>query len=218
MQCGHGEPALAVAVIGMSAGGLYCLKAIMQALPAELPGAIVIAYHVAAPSILPELISRWTCHVPRLAAPGETLQSGAIYVSPAERHIVINPDATLGVLRRERVRFVRPSIDWLFESAAGSFGERVVGVILSGANGDGSYGARCLSRAGGKVIVQEPGSCEYPAMPSAAIATGIPHSMLHPCEIGPALVRELSRMERESLGSWHPFGDDLLEAASTAVP
>jgi two-component system, chemotaxis family, protein-glutamate methylesterase/glutaminase len=217
-QRGHGEPALAVAVIGMSAGGLYGLKAIMQALPVELPGAVVIACHVAAPSILPELISRWTSHVPRFAAPGDTLQSGAIYVAPAEHHIVINPDATLGVLRRERVRFVRPSIDWLFESAAGSFGERVVAVILSGANGDGSYGARCISRAGGKVIVQEPDSCEYPAMPSSVIATGIPHRTLHPCEIGPVLVRELSRMDRESLRGWYPFDDELFEEISTAPP
>jgi two-component system chemotaxis response regulator CheB len=217
MRRGDGEPALAVAVIGMSAGGLSGLKTIMRALPPELAGAVVIAHHVAAPSILPELISRWTSLVARFAVPGESLQSGTIYVAPAERHVVINPDATVGVLRRERVRFVRPSIDWLFESAAGSFGERVVAVILSGANGDGSYGARCVSRAGGKVIVQEPESCEYPAMPRSVIATGIPHRALHPCEIANVLVGELSRMDRESLRGWYPFGDDVFEAVSTAT-
>jgi two-component system chemotaxis response regulator CheB len=212
----EGEPALAVAVIGMSAGGLSALKTIVRALPAHVPGAVVIAHHVAAPSILPELIGGWTRHPCRFAVPDEVLRAGTIYVSPAEHHVVIKPDATVGVLRRERVRFVRPSIDWLFESAAGSFGERVVAVVLSGANDDGAYGARCVCRAGGKVIVQEPDSSEYPVMPQSVIATGIALRTLHPCEIAGALVHELARVDSESLHSWYPFGDERREVASAA--
>jgi two-component system chemotaxis response regulator CheB len=214
---GTGEPALAVGVIGMSAGALRDLKTIVRALPTHIPGALVIAHHVTAPSILPELITAWTHHPCKFAVTDEMLQSGTIYVAPAERHVVIRPDATFAVLRRERVRFVRPSIDWLFESAAGSFEERVVAVILSGTNDDGSYGARCVLRAGGEVIVQEPTTCEYPTMPDAVIATGIAVHRLPACEIGNVLVRELSRMDQASPRGWDPFDGNVLEQAEIAT-
>jgi two-component system chemotaxis response regulator CheB len=210
---GDGEPALAVVVIGMSAGGLSGLKAIVQDLPKDFPSALVIAHHVAAPSILPKLIRGWTNHTTTLGSGGEILRNGTIYVAPAQQHVIINPDATLGILQRERVRFVRPSVDWLFESAAGSFGQRVIAVVLSGANGDGSYGARCVSRAGGTLIVQDPASCDYPQMPSSVIATGVAHRSLHASQIGSALMSELSRLENESF-SWYPFGDERLEAVA----
>lgn len=204
------EPALAVIVLGMSAGGLYGFKTLVRALPVDFAGALVIAHHVAAPSLLPQLVNLWSGHDCWFASTGELLHSGVIYVAPAEHHVVINPDATLGVSSRDRVCFVRPSIDWLFESAAGSFGERAVAVVLSGANADGAVGARCIARAGGRVIVQDPDTCEYPQMPNAVIATGVGHRRLHPCELGDALSRELSRIHAESLHAWNPFGLDQL--------
>src|SRR4051794_19218860 len=117
-----GEPALAIAVIGLSAGGIRPLRTIIKALPRDLTCALVIAHHVAAPSVLPELIAAWTDHECRFASAGEMLRNGVIYVCPAQQHVVIHPDGTLRVLQRGRVRFVRPSVDWLFESAAASFG------------------------------------------------------------------------------------------------
>jgi two-component system chemotaxis response regulator CheB len=196
----------------MSAGGLYGLKTIARALPADLPCALVIAHHVAPPSMLPQLLCRWTDHECRFACAGELLRSGTVYVAPADHHVVINPDATIGISQRGRVRFVRPSIDWLFESAAGSFAERVIAVVLSGANDDGAYGARCIVRAGGSVIVQDPSTCEHPEMPSAVIATRIEHRNLHPCEIAPALGSQLSRLQSESPYEWHPFGGERTDA------
>jgi two-component system, chemotaxis family, protein-glutamate methylesterase/glutaminase len=189
---GDGEPALEIVVIGMSAGGIYGLKTIVRALPAGFPCAVVIAHHVAGPSLLPHLICRWTEHQSRFASAGELLQAGIIYVAPADHHVVVNPDATLGIPQRERLRFVRPSIDWLFESAAVSFAERAIAVVLSGANDDGALGARSIVRAGGTLIVQDPESCEFPQMPTAVIDTGMAHRCLHPCEIGDALVRRTS--------------------------
>jgi two-component system, chemotaxis family, protein-glutamate methylesterase/glutaminase len=207
-----GEPALAVVVIGMSAGGLYGLRTIVRSLPRELPCSVVIAHHVAGPSLLPTLIRRWTTHACRFACAGELLETGTIYVAPPDHHVVINPDATIGIPQRERVRFVRPSIDWLFESAAGSFGERTIAVVLSGSNDDGAQGARSIARAGGKLIVQDPDSCEFPQMPSAVIESGIAHRCLHPCEMGRALVQELSVLQMHWASAWCPFDDDAIEA------
>jgi two-component system, chemotaxis family, protein-glutamate methylesterase/glutaminase len=201
------KPARAVVVIGMSAGGIYGLKTIVRALPTGLPCAIVVAHHVAGPSLLPCLIGLWAHHESRFACAGELLHAGTIYVAPMYHHVVINPDATLGVPKRERLRFVRPSIDWLFESAAASFAERAIAVVLSGANDDGSRGARSIARAGGKLIVQDPDSCEYSQMPRAVIDTGLAHSCLHPCEIGDALLKELSRLQGDSAFAWSPFDE-----------
>ncbi|HSR96076.1 MAG TPA: chemotaxis protein CheB [Kofleriaceae bacterium] len=209
-----GEPALAVIVVGMSAGALYGLKTMIRGLPPRYSAAIVIAHHVAAPSILPDLLSRWTDHECRFASAGEELQCGTIYVAPAQHHVMINPDLTIGVSGRERVRFVRPSVDWLFESAAESFAERAIAVVLSGANDDGAQGATCITRAGGKLIVQDPDTCEYPQMPSAVIATGAPHERLHPCEIGAALARALVRIETEARQVCYPFSDEGLMVLS----
>jgi two-component system, chemotaxis family, protein-glutamate methylesterase/glutaminase len=200
-----GEPALAVVVIGMSAGGMYGLKTIVRALPTGLPCAVVVAQHVAGSSVLPSLIGRWANHESRFGSAGELLRAGTIYVAPVEHHVIINPDATLGLPQCGRLRFVRPSVDWLFETAAASFGERAIAVVLSGANDDGASGARAIATAGGKLIVQDPASCEYPQMPSAVIDTGVAHACLHPCEMGDALLKELSRLRGDSASAWSPF-------------
>jgi two-component system chemotaxis response regulator CheB len=204
-----GEPPLAVVVIGMSAGSLYALRTIVRALPKNFPGALVIAHHVAPPSILPELIRRWTNHHCEFASTGATLRSGSIYVAPAQHHVIINPDATLGVSQCARRLFSRPSVNWLFESAAASFENRAIAIVLSGANDDGAEGVTCIEQAGGTVIVQDPDTCDHVAMPGSAIITGVAHRRLHPCEIAPAVMAELSRMHRESPAGWYPFGAEL---------
>ena len=202
----------------MSAGSLPPLRAIVEDLPRGFPGAVVIAHHVGGPSLLPELIRIWSRHECRFVSDGEPLQRGIIYVAPAQQHVVINADGTLALSQRERVRFVRPSVDWLFESAAASFGARAIAVVLSGANGDGSHGVRYISRAGGKVMVQEPASCAYPEMSSAAIATGVPHRLLVPEEIGRVLGEELSRIQAEPVEDWRSFDESSAAASSLAIP
>jgi two-component system chemotaxis response regulator CheB len=69
----------------------------------------------------------------------------------------------------ELVHFSRPSIDVLFETAAEAYGDRVLGIILSGANSDGAEGLAAIAEAGGMTVVQEPGTAEVPAMPDAAL-------------------------------------------------
>ena len=72
----------------------------------------------------------------------------------------------------EPVHFSRPSIDVLFESAADIYGERLMGVILTGANQDGAKGSSAVGRAGGRTVVQEPGSAAVPSLPQAALQEG----------------------------------------------
>jgi len=86
------------------------------------------------------------------------------------------------------VHFVRPSADLLFESAAGSYGDRVIGVVLTGTGSDGSMGVEAVKKSGGTVIVQDRESSQFFGMPEAAIRTGAADFVLSLEEIGPALV------------------------------
>jgi two-component system, chemotaxis family, protein-glutamate methylesterase/glutaminase len=70
------------------------------------------------------------------------------------------------------VHFSRPSIDVLFDSAADIYGERLMGVILTGANQDGAEGLVAVGQAGGRTVVQEPGSAAVAYLPRAAIEAG----------------------------------------------
>ncbi len=94
------------------------------------------------------------------------------------------------------MRFSRPSIDVLFESAAESYRQRVVAVVLSGANADGAAGLRSVVSRGGVGIVQEPSTAERQEMPLAAIATGLPVRVAAPEAIGAILVELLTGASR----------------------
>src|SRR3712207_6165820 len=109
------EEALVVVVIGFSAGGLAPLRSLIESFAGSPSVAIVIAHH-ATRSLLPDLMKSWTSWPVAFAREGQRLYGSRIYVCPPRRHIVINPDATLSVPAKQHVHFVRPSIDWLFET------------------------------------------------------------------------------------------------------
>jgi two-component system chemotaxis response regulator CheB len=166
----------------------------------DVPAAVVIAQHVMSRTLLPEILAANTRMPIVLAYSGVTLQSHTIYVCPSQRHVIVNPDATLTVSGRERVSFFRPSGDWLFESAAASFQERAVGIVLSGLRHDGARGAVSIRASGGTVIVQDPRTCQRPEMPTAAIATGSVDFVLPPDQISAVVMALLKQMDLQR--SW----------------
>jgi two-component system chemotaxis response regulator CheB len=107
---------------------------------------------------------------------------------------MVNPDVTVGLSDRERNPF-RPSGNWLFESAAAVFDERVVAVVLSGGKDDGARGVLRVRARGGKVIVQDPSTCTHPEMPRAAIATGTVDFIAAPEELGTVVMEYVSRFD-----------------------
>jgi two-component system chemotaxis response regulator CheB len=204
------ERATAVVVVGLSAGGLSPLRTIVEQLPADTSAAIVIAHHLGTESVLPQLIRFWSGHDASFATEGCALHAGRLYVCPPGYHVVVRPTGVLGVARRGRLAFIRPSIDWLFETAAASFGTRAIGVLLSGGNSDGTLGARFIAAAGGTVIVQDPATCKHPEMPRHALAASTVRAILPPAEIAPAIGRELARIAADHPDAWsEPFGDEV---------
>src|SRR5262249_25961696 len=106
-----------------------------------------------------------------------------VYVAPSDYHLLVEP-GSFALSVDERVQHARPSIDVLFDSAADAYGDRVIGVILTGANEDGAEGLARIKERGGVAIVQEPASAERRTMPEAAIAATVADAVLPLEEIG----------------------------------
>jgi two-component system chemotaxis response regulator CheB len=115
-----------------------------------------------------------------------------VHVAPPDYHLLVEPgEFALSV--DEPVRFSRPSIDVLLESAADAYGSRLVAVILTGASADGAVGLQRVRRLGGQTIVQDPGTAERREMPEAAIASGAAEHVVPLEQIAPLLVGSCAR-------------------------
>ena len=189
-QDGRLEPASrAVVVIGASAGGLQTLKKLLSALPRDFPAPVLVVQHLSPryKSHVAEILDGCTGMRVKEAEEGDRMVSGAVYVAPPNRHLLVTGRGTLTLSYAETVHFVRPSIDLLFESAATTRRDQTVGVILSGTGSDGAAGVRAIKQMGGKVIVQTEATAEFPGMPRAAIETGMADFVLPLDEIADKL-------------------------------
>ena len=100
----------------------------------------------------------------------EALQGGTVYFAPPDYHLLIEDNEIMSLSSDELVHYSRPSIDVLFESAADAYGNGVIGIVLTGANSDGSEGLRAIADRGGDAIVQDPAEAYSNPMPRAALA------------------------------------------------
>lgn len=158
-------------VIGASAGGVEALGAVLPALPARLDACVLVVLHLPRqrPSLLAEIFAA-KCALPvREAQDKEPARPGIVYFAPPDYHLLVDAGPLLALSADPPVRFSRPSIDVLFESAADVFRERLLGVVLTGANADGADGLRAVLRAGGQALVQRPDEAKVSAMPEAAL-------------------------------------------------
>jgi two-component system chemotaxis response regulator CheB len=159
-------------VIGASAGGVEAVGTLLDALPQSFGAAVAVVIHIPAAndSLLPRVLGA-RCPLPlRDVADKEAVESGTVYIAPPGYHLMIEPQKTFALSLDEPVHFSRPSIDMLFESAAHAYRERLLAIVLTGANADGAEGLRIVRELGGVAWVQEPQGAYAPTMPAAAIA------------------------------------------------
>lgn len=159
-----------IVVVGASAGGVEALSAIFLDMPPSLSIAFFVALHRSphSPSWLPLILER-TARLPaEHPRDGEKIRPGRIYVAPPDFHLMVGE----GVIRLShglKEHHNRPAIDPLFRSAAQVYGQRVIGVLLSGMLDDGVEGLKEIKRHGGLAIVQDPAEAGFPAMPQNAL-------------------------------------------------
>lgn len=181
-------------VVGVSAGGVQALKRLLGGLPAAFPLPVLIVQHIAGDGAgLARLLDAFSPLRVKEAEERETLVPGTAYVAPADYHLLVEPDRTLTLSVDPPVSYARPSIDVLFESAAEAFGPGLIGVILTGANADGSRGLARVKAAGGIAVVQDPAEAEVPFMPRSALAATEVDHVLTLAGIAPLLVRLAER-------------------------
>jgi two-component system chemotaxis response regulator CheB len=179
-----------VIAVGASAGGLFAVSEVLRRLPPDLPACVVIVQHLSPhhKSNLSELLSHVTALPVKEASDGAQISAGVVFVAPPDEHLLVR-DGTLRLQHSEAVRFLRPSIDLLFESVAKEYGNRAIALVLSGAVRDGSRGIGFVKAAGGLILAEDPADAEFPSMPLAAVATGSVDRVLPLIEIGPALIK-----------------------------
>src|SRR5215217_5955585 len=159
-------------VIGASAGGVEALSTLVATLPPDFATPIVIAQHLDPRRLshLGEILQRRSPLPVRTVQDHEPLENGVVYVVPANRDIEVT-DHSVAV--RAADGGPQPSVDRLLRTAAAVFGERLIAVVLTGTGSDGAAGARSVKEAGGTVVIQNPETASYPAMPQSLAPTTV---------------------------------------------
>jgi two-component system, chemotaxis family, protein-glutamate methylesterase/glutaminase len=187
--------------VGASWGGLQALGRILNDLPADFDLPIAIAQHRhpdAHEGTLSELLQLQTNRPVLDVDDKMAIEPRRVYVAPPNYHLLVER-GSFALSVDERIKFARPSIDVLFETAADAYGAGVIGIILTGANDDGALGLARIKKAGGVALIQDPLGAARRTMPDAAIAATVADAVLPLEEIGefiyglwvqPAAVRE----------------------------
>ncbi|WP_213661996.1 chemotaxis protein CheB [Stutzerimonas stutzeri] len=190
-MAGKQRPPVEAVVIGTSAGGLAALSVLVAGLEATFRLPLLVVQHIPSgvPTQLAEIFRRKTGLHVKEADEKERVRGGTLYFAAPGYHLLVEQDTSLSLSQDDSVHFSRPSIDVLFESAADAWGERVAGILLTGANEDGAAGLEAIHRAGGLTIVQDPDEAEVDSMPRAALQRFAPDYILP--------LRDIHRLLRE---------------------
>ena len=187
--------------IGASWGGLQAIGQVLEDMPDELEQPVVIAQHRHPDSLEGTFVELLRQHTRRTVVDAEdkvAIEPRHVYVAPPNYHLLVER-GWLALSVDAQVSHARPSIDVLFESAAHTYAERAIGIILTGANEDGAAGLAEIKRRGGVAVIQDPAGAIKRSMPEAAIAATVADAVLPLEEIGkfvyglcvlPAPVRE----------------------------
>ena len=167
-------------VIGVSSGGMNAMKVMFSLLPKNFSIPIIIVQHISAHSDSQwiELLNEKSNLNIKEADEKEKIEKGNVYIAPSNYHLLIGNDETFSLTIDERVNYARPSIDVLFESAADVYASKLIGVVLTGSNNDGTKGLKRIQECGGLTIVQDPKTAESAYMPASAIASIKPDYIL----------------------------------------
>lgn len=161
--------------IGTSAGGLEALELFFTEMPSDSGMAFVVVQHLDPNYIgmLPELIQRFTSMKVFQATDAQKVTPNCVYVIPPNKSLSILK-MKLYLLDPVESRGLRLPIDIFFRSLAHDQKERSIGIILSGMGSDGALGLKAIKEVGGLVLVQDPDTAKFDAMPKNAIKAALP--------------------------------------------
>lgn len=212
-----------IIVVGASAGGVEALEQLIRNLPPSLPAAIFVVLHIPShgPSLLSSILNRSikkqhkTQSLLTAVHPqdGAEIQHNHIYVAPPDQHILIKKGC-IHLARGPKENSHRPAVDPLFRTAARTYGQRVVGVVLSGTLDDGTAGLAAIKQQGGIAIAQDPQEALYSGMPRSAIENVAVDHILPVSKIASVLVELANKpiaAEQESVSRDMAIEADMAE-------
>ena len=173
-------------VIGTSAGGLETVQRVINGLSSSFMLPIILVQHT-----IPENdflyyidhLKKFCSLNIKVADEKEAILPSNLYIAPANYHLLIEQNFTFSLNIDKKVKFCRPSIDILFETAAYAYKEKLLAVILSGANSDGTDGMKIIKKCHGYTIAQKPDEAYSKVMPQSAIKENVADEILSAEEI-----------------------------------
>lgn len=195
------EKRFEVVVIGASAGGIRAVTAVLSVLPEDFALPIIVVQHVHPHSggYISHILGAKCALIVKQADEKEPVLGGTVYIAPPNYHLMLETDRSFSLSVAAPVNYSRPAIDVLFESTIDAYYDKIVCIVLTGANNDGSQGAAKIHRAGGYVIVQDPLTAEADSMPRATLAATIVDKVLPLEQIGVYLLQLINRSNQ----LWH---------------
>jgi two-component system chemotaxis response regulator CheB len=184
--------AFPVIAMAASVGGLNALSVILGGLPANFPAAIAIVMHLAPEhkSILAEILNSRTHLAVKQAHSGDRLRRGSVFVAPPNHHLLVARGGRLKLssAAAEKIHHARPSAEPLFATVAEVYKKRAIAVVLTGGDGDGSFGVQIIKERGGTAIAQDRPTSQDFSMPETSIRTGDVDFVLPLNAIAPKLI------------------------------
>ena len=175
-----------------SVGGLKALSVVLGGFPADFPAAIAVVMHVSPDheSLLAEILKCRTRLAVKQAQTGDLLCCSSVFVAPPNHHLFVVEGGRLELSSSsaEKVHYARPSAEPLFASVAEVYRKNAIAVVLTGGDGDGSFGVQIIKEQGGKVIAQDRPTSQDFSMPETSIKTGDVDFILPLTEIAPKLI------------------------------
>ena len=174
-----GTHSVDLVVLGISTGGPQALKRLIPQLPADFPVPVVMVMHmpVGYTEMYAAKLNEQSGLEVREAAAGDEIKPGRVFLAPAGRHLTLkrHPDGKVvtHLDARPFSTLHRPSVDVLFQSAAEVYGNRVLGVVMTGMGSDGKQGAAWIKSQGGLVFTEAESSCVVYGMPGVVVEAGL---------------------------------------------
>jgi two-component system chemotaxis response regulator CheB len=174
-----GSHSVDLVVIGISTGGPQALKRLIPQLPQDFPVPVVMVMHmpVGYTEMYAAKLNEQSQLEVREAAEGNEVRPGYVFLAAAGRHLTLKRDASGKVVTHLDAKpfdmLHRPSVDVLFKSAAEVYGNRVLGVVMTGMGSDGKEGAAWIKSQGGLVFTEAESSCVVYGMPSVVMEAGL---------------------------------------------
>jgi two-component system chemotaxis response regulator CheB len=175
----NGSHAVDLVAIGISTGGPQALKRLIPQLPPDFPVPVVMVMHM--PIGYTEMYAAKLNEMSQVevleAGEGDELKPGRVFLAPAGRHLFLKRQANGRIVTHLDARpfstLHKPSVDVLFQSAAEVYGNRVLGIVMTGMGSDGRQGAAWIKAQGGLIFTEAESSCVVYGMPAVVKEAGL---------------------------------------------